>query len=434
MPRRSNCCRCGSCFGLTAGFVPLATCCGMWPISRKPLASRSKPCSDGVVARGGSPGPSATPVNPLHHEFNRANPLGSSSVVSRRNLQPPQGAVRPAPGGHHPQSASSTTSSSGNAGSGSHTRSSGSDDGAQPTAPSSHQRRNGQGETYVRSNPLNAAVAGALRRASQDVAVGGGEGRSAQASSDAARGTAPESDACGERKPTFQELQRSWFAHPSDSEPSTARASLASAASPRGGYATPPRVGTASGGSSSGRSHFSPMKVGRAASTGAAARAAGPPEGQPRPLEAAILAAAAPADFRALQRSWFAHPDDVDGDGVSARGGAQLRATPPSSGPSSVARSADISSYALTSQAAFATSAVPSPARLALATLDHPGSDAPGDVRTPEPAPPPPPTTPCEGTLAPVAEVTAAERDVEPAASLTFSQRQALLYEHLEQQ
>lgn len=528
----------GSFFGLQKGALSVATCCGAWPLSRKPLAAHSKRRSD-RGSSGSPPRTRAVEIPTSRSEFNRANPLASSSALSRRHLQMHDPAAsRPSADGSA-QSASNTRSSSGNAGSnnsgsnqsGSNTRS-GSDDGAPRTEQPQRSRGAGPGETYVRSNPLNAAIDGALRRASEDLGaspVGLGAARrrasediaglspsrvqrrpsedvlslrareaavpdtvqrhptflelqrswfahpsDAEPSSGTGRGNsrtpkpdrvspeargaqrsqssalaAPRSASVAESaapsaaslksatrtsnsdpvrsQPTFQELQRSWFAHPSEAEPSSERAGLALAViSPRGsaaprGSASPDSAVDAGRGASIDRSQFSPRKTGRTAPSGSPDVTAGAGtasrSAQIRGSGHAAAKTDTVADFRMLQRSWFAHPDDAEDDGA-ARGAVQTSAAPSVHPDGSKSHDPPLSVHA---PLAASTAVGSSPA---LSSAGLTGASAAGRLGIVMPAP-----VPVTVSVTPEA----GEPDPTPA-SLTFRQRQALLRAHLEQE
>ena len=178
-----------------------------------------------------------------------------------------------------------------------------------------------------------------------------------------------------------------------------------------------------------GRSHFSPRKAGRAAPVSSSAL-------QSVAMTSSRIGGTGPiptkpeaSDFRAVQRSWFAHPDDDDDDGVDSRvKGSLVRSVALSSekaagGAKATARPTSAASVTAPIAAAVLRSG---PALEVHADAATPGRVA-GQVtqtsRVPVAA-----AESWSSALAP------AGSEVEPApSSLTFRQRQALLRAHLEQ-
>ena len=219
---------------------------------------------------------------------------------------------------------------------GSDTRS-GSDDGGTPRPPSARQDRGGQ-ETYVRRNPMQAAAAAAASsRAILGTQSPAGSARDSSPSMDAMPGTkgafsgqapistasrsaaAPSAPSSQEPRAgrSFKETQRSWFAHPDD-EPSAAALpsrQLTSANNPQP-QALPQKASHSSPTGDHDRANFSPRQ---AASRPAHAGAASASSVGQLSAQATVR-----SDFQAQQRSWFAHPDDRPvATKASSRSGSQ---------------------------------------------------------------------------------------------------------------
>ena len=180
----------------------------------------------------------------------------------------------------------------------------------------------------------------------------------------------------------------------------------------------------------SGRSHFSPRKAGRAAPVSSPAlqsqattssrtgstSSTGPMHAKPEA-----------SDFRATQRSWFAHPDDEDGVDSRVKGSLLRSAAPASEKAVGGAKAVDLPRSAALATAPIAAVVL----RSGPALEGHADAVAPGTVAGHV-------TRTSRVTVAAAESLSSALApagyEVEPASStLTFRQRQALLRAHLEQ-